>query len=309
MQDLNTSLPAPSPRSRSRAPLLLGLLLAFLLGAALVAWAAAQGYFAKALPTPQATATSAPTAPDDSMAKLGVTGAPAARIGSLEGRLAMIEDRISRIDFQTHAAAGNATRAESLLIAYSARRLLDRGEPLGFVADQLRLRFGDAQPRAVQTVIEFAARPVTIDELSARLEALSPELGDTTSNDGFWTRAQREVSALFTVRRDASALVTPSARIARARLMLTAGRIENAIGEVQRLPGADAADTWVADARRYGDVQRSLDLLETTAMLEPTRLHDGRGAAVEEASPLAAPAPAPSGAPAAGAGSEPARGT
>jgi hypothetical protein len=85
--------------------------------------------------------------------------------------------------------------------------------------------------------------------------------------------------------------------------MLTAKRISNAVAEVQRLPGADAAQTWIADARRYEEVQHALDLLETTAMLEPTRLKDAEGHKVDQPSPLATPtatatpgpAPAPEG--------------
>jgi hypothetical protein len=214
-----------------------------------------------------------------------------AQIGTVEGRLAMLEDRISRVDFQTDAAAGNAGRAEGLLIAFAARRMVDRGEPLGHVADQLRLRFTNAQPRAVQTVIDFAANPVTIDGLAARLEALSPELTVTQANESLWDRARHEVTSMFTVRRDSGTLATPAARIDRARVMLTARRIDSAVGEVERLPGADAADTWIADARRFEAAQKALDLLETTAMLEPSRLQDSAGQAVDQPSPLAPVAP------------------
>ncbi len=76
--------------------------------------------------------------------------------------------------------------------------------------------------------------------------------------------------------------------------MVTARRIPNAISEVERLPNAQAADTWIADARRYQDTQKALDLLETTAMLESHRLQDSAGAAVNQQSPLATPGSEPS---------------
>lgn len=38
-------------------------------------------------------------------------------VGNVEARLAMLEDRLSRINLQANAASGNAARAESLLIA------------------------------------------------------------------------------------------------------------------------------------------------------------------------------------------------
>lgn len=286
MQDISAPPTPVSGRSRSWGPTLFIALVAFLLGAALVAWFAARGYLSVLLPQPAETpqvAVSAPPPPSPA--------AQMSAIGTVEGRVALLEDRISRIDFETNAAAGNAGRAEGLLIAFAARRMVDRGEPLGHVADQLRLRFMNAQPRAVQTVIDFAANPVTIDGLAARLEALSPELTVTQTDQTLWDRVRHEATSLFTVRRDSGTLATPAARIDRARLMLTARRIDNAIGEVERLPGAEAADTWIADARRFEAAQKALDLLETTAMLEPARLQDAAGQAVDQPSPLAPVAP------------------
>jgi hypothetical protein len=298
MQD-NTAPQIPdTARPRSRSGMIFVALLAFLLGALVVAWAGSHGYLDKLQPAPEAS--DVPDTPlvtdDEDVPPQAVTSTsrPTARqlaaIGSIEGRLALLEDRLSRIDFQTDAASGNAARAEGLLIAFAARRMVDRGEPLSYVADQLRLRFANAQPRAVQTVIDFSKHPVTIDELRARLEALSPELTMKANNQSLWQRARGELSSMFTVHRDNSALLSPSARIDRAGVMLTARRIGNAIQEVERLPGADAADRWISDARRYEEVQRALDLLETTAMLEPSRLHDSEGHTVNQPSPLATPA-------------------
>src|SRR5690606_21510538 len=144
----------------------------------------------------------------------------------------------------------------------------------------------NAQPRAVRTVIEFSRKPVTIDELRARLEALSPELSAVKKDESLWERVRNELTSMFTVQRGSSKLLSPSARIERASVMLTARRIGAAVAEVQRLPGAETAERWIEDARRYENVQRALDLLETTAMLEPSRLHDAQGHSVDEPSPL-----------------------
>lgn len=294
MQDIPPPSPAPvyhAPQGRSAGLTLFVALIAFVVGAGLVGWLATRGYLQTLLEAEGAQPEVVATAPAPV-----VTPAPPAQLSqfaTVEGRLAMIEDRMSRIDLQTNAAAGNAGRAEGLLIAFAARRMVDRGEPLGHVADQLRLRFMNAQPRAVQTVVDFAANPITIDALSARLEALSPDLTTNTANQSLWERTRREIRSLFVVRRDSAALANPTARIERARLMLTARRMDSAIGEVQRLPGAAAADTWIADARRYEAVQKALDLLETTAMLEPNKLQDSTGQAVDQPSPLAPAAPTP----------------
>lgn len=296
MQDITA--PQAKTSSRSRSGVILVALLAFLFGALLAAWAGGRGYLDRLQPAAPAAYRYADAVVTD---KAGVPPKPVAAplsqptseqlatIGSIEGRLALLEDRLSRVDFQTDAASGNAARAEGLLIAFAARRMIDRGEPLSYVADQLRLRFANAQPRAVQTVIDFARSPVTIDELRARLDALSPELSETGTNLSLWDRTRNELASLFTVHRDNSALLTPSARIERASVMLTARRMDGAIAEVERLPGAEAADHWIADARRYQQAQQALDLIETTAMLEPSRLQDASGNKVDQPSPLAKP--------------------
>ena len=297
MQDSSAISSATHTRPRSRSGVIFVALLAFLLGALLVAWAGSRGYLDKLQPVEEPTEEPATIAEPDTESVAPETPAqpsqPTAKqlaaIGSIEGRLALLEDRLSRIDFQTDAASGNAARAEGLLIAFAARRMVDRGEPLSYVADQLRLRFANAQPRAVQTVIDFSKNPVTIDELRARLEALSPELSATGGDMSLWDRARTELAGMFKVHRDSAALMSPSARIERASVMLTAKRIGSAVSEVERLPGAEAADRWIADARRYEEVQRALDLLETTAMLEPRRLQDAEGHKVDQPSPLATP--------------------
>ncbi|PEQ14731.1 hypothetical protein B2G71_02445 [Novosphingobium sp. PC22D] len=287
-----------TPRRRSRGGTVMVALLAFLFGAAVFGWLEWRGYFDSLMADQPQEETSLEAPPADNEAEGNATPAAArsqaARLTGMSGveaRVAMLEDRLSRLDFQANAASGNAARAEGLLIAFAARRMIDRGEPLTFVADQLRVRFGNAQPRAVETIIDFAAQPVTIDQLSARLDALSPELVDKSVSEGsLWDRMRSEVRNLFTLRRDTSAVLGPQARIDRARLMLTARRIPEAIDQVERLPGAEAAEKWIVDANRYEAAQRALDLIETTAMLEPRRLKDAEGHSVEQDSPLATPA-------------------
>ena len=52
------------------------------------------------------------------------------------------------------------------------------------------------------------------------------------------------------------------------------------------LPGADEAKEWKIDAQRYAGAQRALDLLETSALLEPRELRDGEGTKVAQPSPV-----------------------
>ncbi|MEJ5977534.1 hypothetical protein WG901_12865 [Novosphingobium sp. PS1R-30] len=294
MQDETLSEPLPLPRPRRNlTTTLLAALLAFLVGGGIVGWLATTGQLPASLREARAArlvtrptgavplAASAPTPQPPS------TPADPATLGGVETRLALLEDRLTRIDSEATAASGNAARSEALLVAYAARRRLDKGEPLSFVADQLTLRFGGAQPQAVQTIIAAAKRPITLDELIGQLEAAAPVLTGTLRDESTWTRLRREIASLFVVRRAPVPAATAENRIARARLMLARGKIGEAVAEVERLPGAEGAQLWIEEARRYENTQRALDVIETAAMLEPRALRDGAGRSVDQPSPLA----------------------
>lgn len=210
--------------------------------------------------------------------------------GGLDQRVAAMEQRLARLDLQAEAAAGNAARAEGLLVVFGARRTIERGVPLGYLSDQLRLRFGDARPNAVQTVIAVAQDPVTLDQLIARLEGLAPVLAQIPADEGAWAWLSREVSELFVVRREDSPSPVAERRLERARLFLESGRAGAAAAEIRHLPNAGEATDWIEDAERYAAAQRALELLEMTAILEPRQLRDGSGNKVEQPSPASAAA-------------------
>ena len=197
-------------------------------------------------------------------------------VGGVETRLALLEERMSRLDQQARAASGHATRAEALLVAAGARRVIARGGELGILENQLRLRFGGAQPQAVSTIIAFGKDPVTIDQLASGLDALAPALANSAAADGNgWEWLRRELSSMFVVRSaPEQGVQQPSNRLARARMMLVAGKTAEAIDEVARLPGADLGAGWIASARRYQSAQQALDVIETAALLEPRLMSD-----------------------------------
>ena len=209
--------------------------------------------------------------------------------GGIDQRLAAAEQRLARLDLQSQATAGNTARAEGLLIAFATRRAIERGVELGFLADQLRLRFGDALPNAVRTIVSASRDPVTLDRLLARLDGLGPDLEQPDAAPSL-DRIRREIGNLFVIRRESSPSPQPGRRLERARLFLETGRYEAAIEEVQNMPGAENAQRWIADTRRYAAVQRALDLIETSAVLEPARLRDGAGNVVSQPSPAETPA-------------------
>ena len=205
--------------------------------------------------------------------------------GGLEQRLAAAEERLSRLSEQSQAAAGNAARAEGILIAFAVRRSIEKGEELGYLADQLRLRFGDGWPNAVNTIISMSRDPVTLDRLIFRLEGLEGELRNDSEEPSL-DRLRREISELFIVRRETSPSPQPMRRMERARLFLESGRYESAIEEVQNMPGAPAAERWIADTRRYAATMRAIDLIETGALLDPNRLRSDTGTTVDQPSPV-----------------------
>ena len=234
-------------------------------------------------PTPEATATQAAEEAAEAVERV------AEQQGGFEQRLTAAEQRLARLDLQSQAAAGNAARAEGLLIAFATRRSLSRGAELGYLADQLRLRFGDALPNAVDTVITFSRDPILLDELVARLDGMTPELVEA-SNEPPMQRLQRELSELFVIRRETTPSPQPVRRLERARFFLESGRVNRAIEEVRNTPGAASAEDWIRDAERYAAAHRALDLIETSAVLEPRRLRDRTGTRIEQPSPAGASA-------------------
>ncbi|MDZ7588466.1 MAG: hypothetical protein U5J78_04760 [Parasphingorhabdus sp.] len=229
-----------------------------------------------------------PKITDPAGAPATVTNTPAREL-ALAARVADLEDRLSRINVQAQAASGNAARAEGLLIAFAARRALDRGSPLGYIEGQLRLRFGDAQPKAVTTIINASREPVTLEELASLLEDMGPALTTGARNRGFWESVQAEFADLFVVRKDGTPSPAPQQRLTRAKRYVEVGNVEAAIGELEKLPGSEGATAWMEKARRYNEARRALDVIETAAILEPQQLRGSEGELIEQPSPLAAP--------------------
>lgn len=293
-QDSYRSAPTmATPRTGIRTRAVIGTaLLAFVIGGGAAAYALWQGLVPAALlPAPGiASPTQAPVAPVAAIPAKPAVSDLAAQQGALEARAAALSERLDSLDLMASAAAGNAARAEALLVAAAARRALDRGAPLGLLEDQLRLRFGNSQPNAVNTVINGAREPVTLDQLVAGLDSLAPALTATPASGGTWQRIKQEVAGLFVIRRASSPTPEPQMILHRARILLEEGRSTDAVAEVRRLPGAPGAAAWLDSVRRYDEARRALDLLETAALIDQRGLRDAKGGGVGTA-PAAAPAP------------------
>ncbi|AMK24585.1 hypothetical protein K426_18275 [Sphingobium sp. TKS] len=205
----------------------------------------------------------------------------------LDARVVQLEERLNRIAVEAQAASGNAARAEGLLVAFAARRALDSGTPLGYIEGQLRLRFGQAQPRAVATIINAAREPVTLADLRAGLTAVADQVTVPSANASWWEALEHEAREIITIHKASTPSPRPQAALDRAIRYLDGSRVGAALAEVEQMPGRAAADRWMQFARRYLEARRALDLIETAAILEPRQLRAADGVPVAQTSPLA----------------------
>jgi hypothetical protein len=185
-------------------------------------------------------------------------------------RLSTLEDKVDDIEAQAKEATGDASRAEGLLVAFAARRALDRGTELGYIEGLLRQRFGESQPQAVATILSVARQPVTLADLQTGLDAATPQLSAGGEiRQGWWQSVRQELAGLVVVRRAGDPSNQPADRVARAGRRLEAGQVDLALAEIVRLPDHRAASKWIVDARRYIAGRTALDQIETAALLDP----------------------------------------
>ena len=252
---------------------LLIALFGILIGVGLVIWGLSRS------PTARAYLLGAEPATADAEPPL-VTVSPAAPSGVLrptitpppvgaDDRIAALEARVDLLSRVTAADTGSSARAEGLLLAFAARRALDRGLALGFVEGQLSNHFGARQPRAVAMIIAAARQPVTLDALKSELATLAPTLAGNGPDEGWWDGISRSLSGLFIVRQADAPSTAPTERLTRAGDAIALGRVDQALAEVARLPNRDLAADWMAKAKRHVEAYRALDLLEAAAIVGP----------------------------------------
>lgn len=192
--------------------------------------------------------------------------------GTLDGVNAQVldlEQRLMHVSIAAQSASGYANRAEAIMVAFAARRSLDAGSPLGYIEGQLRLLFGEAQPKAVATIINAGSEPVTINKLRAGLEDINLLVLQGDPNESWWNAAMRELGSLAVIRKAGSPPPEPEQRLARARRAVEAGQIEDAMADVAALRQLPAIAQWLEQARRYNEAHRALDVIEAAAILEP----------------------------------------
>ena len=79
-----------------------------------------------------------------------------------------------QVENATQRAEGFAGRADALVVAFAARRAIDRGVALGYLETLLVERFGAQHQQAVATIITASRQPVRLNDLIAEYETLRP---------------------------------------------------------------------------------------------------------------------------------------
>lgn len=191
----------------------------------------------------------------------------AAQPRATDARVDTLEARLARVENATERAEGFAGRADALVVAFAARRAIDRGVALGYLEPLLVDRFGAQHQAAVASIVTASRQPVRLNDLTAEYEALGPELRRGGHAASWWSGLRGELGSLVQVHRADRPAMTPDARYTRALQRLSTGDVDQALAETMRLPGAGEAGDWVGKARRYIAVHRALDEIESAALL------------------------------------------
>src|SRR4051794_3151920 len=211
-----------------------------------------------AVPQPAITATKPAVAP---------TSPAAAPVAADNARIAELEQRLSAVENATQRAEGFAGRADALVVAFAARRAIDRGVALGFLENLLVDRFGAQHQAAVATIVTASHQPVRLEDLTSEYESLAPQLRRGGPEDSWWTNFKREMGSIIEIHRADQPAVNAEARYNLALQRLSMGDVDQALAETMRMPGAARASDWVAKARRYVAAHRALDEIESAALL------------------------------------------
>lgn len=249
---------------------LLGLLL-LLIGAAASVWALAHyqgaarflGVAPAAAPAPQQRTFQVVAAPPPT-----ASGPQAASDNpNVEAQIVGLQQRVQQVENESQQAQGSAGRADALLIAFAARRAIERGVPLGYLEPLLVDRFGPNHPQAIATIVTASRTPVRLSDLIAQYQDLEPDLVGGAPDKGLWASISNGFGSLISIHRANRPSTQPEARYQRALSYLMGGEVDSALAETMRLPGATRASSWIGKARQYVAVHRSLDEIETAALI------------------------------------------
>lgn len=249
------------------ARVLIALVL-ILVGAAAATWGLARSnYAARVLGVAPAAPPPQPVQRQQLAEQQPASGQAASLDPAIADQIQRLQARIQRIESESQEAQGSLGRADALLIAFAARRAVERGVALGYLEPLLVDRFGTRHPQAVAMIVTASRSPVRLTELIGQYQDLQPDLLGPPPNEDVWSGIKRGFSSLITVRRSDRPSAQPQARHQRALAHLMSGEVDAALAETMRLPGAPRAREWVAEARQYVAVHRALDEIESAALM------------------------------------------
>jgi len=189
-----------------------------------------------------------------------------ARQATLAAEVATLEQRTAQISGEAATSANYANRAEALMVAFAARRAIDRGVGLGYLEQQLRDRFGTSRPAEVDTIVHAARNPVTVEDLRLGIDTIGPQLAFGPGDRGWIDAFRRQLANLIVIHEQGTPSPASGDRLERIRRLLTQRQVEAAIAEVDRLPGGEQAVRWKKAAKQFVDAHNALDTLEATAL-------------------------------------------
>ena len=255
------------------ARLLIGLVL-LLIGAAAATWGLARyqpaaKFLGVAQPAKQSDPQSALTPKPVVMNPQLPQGPADGSVNDPEdaAKISTLEQRVGKVEAATQRTESFAGRADALVVAFAARRAIDRGVALGYLEPLLIDRFGPQHQAAVATVITASHQPVRLNDLTSEYEAIGDDLRRGGPDESWWAGFRRELGSVVEVHKSDRPAMNADARYNRALARLNTGDVDQALAETMRLPGASRAGDWTNKARRYVAAHRALDEIESAALL------------------------------------------
>jgi hypothetical protein len=264
----STSALQPATRGKLKRALLLGAV-TFVAGVVAVIWTINHWDGARGLilgtPTQPIPQLQAPAALPQAQPSAAISD-PSLSLPRAGESVSALEERMVAIGDDATAASGNAARAEGLMLAFAARRAIERGQSLGYLAPAIRRHFGAAQPAAVAAILTAATKPVTLEGLRSDLDRLEPQLLGGAPTEGLFSRFSRTFSELIVFRSAGTPSTRATDRLDRAKRFLSAGNVDRAKDEIAAMPGASVAADWLARAAQFRQTQSALDTIEASSV-------------------------------------------
>lgn len=268
MDDTPPTTPSAPPPARSSSVrgLVIFALVCFAVGIAVMGWLLSEWQPARSLllGETEVAAPIAPSAPAETSAT--PPSEPKAILPTAEAHMAKIEEKLAIIDQQADSASTDAARAERMMIAFAARRALERGTPLGYLEGALMRQFGASDAGSVSIVIKAARMPVTLEQLEEGLDAARTGITSPDGEPGWFGSLWRDVGNIAVIKQEGEDRLSPDQRFDRARRALERDRVEIAMYEVRAMPGRDRAKEWLEKADRYVQARKALDRLEAITL-------------------------------------------